>query len=107
MMGGSNEEGAVVKDLERLDLNGHVSDGDVSEVVEMREGARVRYEEDAPVRLGAESAPALGHAESEALKRYLILISDFHLPVKWKRWQGFVSFAVKVLCKDFAFLYSF
>jgi len=71
-MGGSNEEGAqgnMVKDLEKLDLNGHVSDGDVSELVEMREGAKVKYDEDAPVRIGTESAPALGHAESEALKR--------------------------------------
>jgi len=71
-LGGSNEEGAqgnMVKDLEKLDLNGHVSDGDVSELVEMREGAKVKYDEDAPVRIGTESAPALGHAESEALKR--------------------------------------
>ena len=81
-MGGSNEEGAMVKDLERLDLNGHVSDGDVSEVVELREGARVRYEEDEPVRIGAESAPALGHAESEALKRYLNVINGFSI-IKW------------------------
>ena len=75
-MGGSNEEGAqgnMVKDLEKLDLNGHVSDGDVSELVEMREGAKVKYDEDAPVRIGTESAPALGHAESEALKRYSIV----------------------------------
>ena len=79
-MGGNNEEGAqgiVAKDLEKLDLNGHVSDGvntsgDICELVEMRGGSRVRYEEDPPVRIGTESAPPLGHeSESEAsLKRY-------------------------------------
>merc|ERR1719320_2095556 len=30
---------------------------------------RVKYEENLPVRVGAESAPALGVAESEAMKR--------------------------------------
>ena len=71
MMGGSVEEGGQgqgIMNLERLDLNGHVNEGDrdASEFVEMR----VKYEEDLPVRVGAESAPALGVAESEAMKRY-------------------------------------
>ena len=71
MTGGSVEEGGQgqgIMNLERLDLNGHVSegDGDISDKVEMR----VKYEENLPVRVGAESAPALGVAESEAMKRY-------------------------------------
>jgi len=76
--GGSTQEGdeeVVAKDLEKLELNGHVSDdvcSDPCEVVEMREGFRVKYEDNPPVRVGTESAPPLGHdSESEAsLKRY-------------------------------------
>ena len=75
--GRNDEEGAVINDLEKLDLNGDVSEvvqtsNDVSEVVKMRKGARVRYAEDLPARIGTESAPPICHESDHEvpLKRY-------------------------------------
>ena len=75
MVGGSSEDGSqdeVIKVLKTLDLNGHTSDGDnkVDKDIPSLDCTIHDEQDNQVVRVGAESAPAMGHAESEALKRY-------------------------------------